>query len=719
MTTGSDKRREAGLSLVEVLVSVTILAVAATIALVLYDGARQSFKLGENVAEQQQAVRIAFDLISSDIRMAGFNTNPDGSKTRPDEQIEAAYDTAIVVRADFDARDPVDSHDPEDALAGPGCPFPSVSTGNDEIRAYVLAKPGGASSDTLTFQADVGEPVRNGSVETVDIDNIALTHDDPPYTLYRMTLDENAAPVRTVLIENVRSMAFRYYDGAGNVVVAVGGSDAPPDVRARAAVRRIGVEIEALTRDPDLKWVDASDTNPLTRGFRKFRLTGDIRPRNLRMAGIKDFMSDSLPPSEPGKPQLFPGHCGGLNISWPPNPPEDETAYYRISYGTDSLNLANKRVSDGTHYYLGGLLHQTDYYVSVQALDAAGNQSSSSAVASTTTLNTNTPATPAGLAASTDPTSPVELNWEAVTENTGDTLGDPRSPLLRELAGYRVYRSEDSHFVPGEPNRIADENVVPGLPQPSFVDDRVVNCRRYHYRVTAVDHCGVESEPSNAASTMSVSAIRPLPPADVQAFFHILGWRRLVWSPVREDVDGNAIYIDEYLIFRTGPMAGGTEPEMPDDFTYVGCRRGETEFQDHVAVPKGKTVWYAVRAVDDCFNESELSEPTSASCVFYGRVVIRSPEYNAPVWGETDVTVAVEDGYSSYDEVRLFITNEETGQEVIGTQPGPGPVWTFAWDAHPDSGFEQGRYDIRAEVDKRISKNTCSASSSIKVSLRP
>jgi prepilin-type N-terminal cleavage/methylation domain-containing protein len=288
MTTGSNRRREQGLSLVELLVSVTILAVAATIALVLYDGARQSFKLGENVAEQQQAVRIAFDLISSDIRMAGFNTNPDGSKTRPDEQIEAVYDTAIVVRADFDARDPIDSRDPEDALAGPGGAFLSVSTGNDEIRAYVLAKPGGASTDTLTFFADVGEPVRNGSVETVDLTNISLVHDDPPYTLYRVTLDENAAPARTVLIENVRSMAFRYYDGAGNAIAAVGGSDGPADVSARAAIRRVGVEIEALTRDPDLKWVDAEDSNPLTRAFRKFKLKGDITPRNLGQPAAVD-----------------------------------------------------------------------------------------------------------------------------------------------------------------------------------------------------------------------------------------------------------------------------------------------------------------------------------------------------------------------------------------------------------------------------------------------
>jgi prepilin-type N-terminal cleavage/methylation domain-containing protein len=719
MTTGSNRRREQGLSLVELLVSVTILAVAATIALVLYDGARQSFKLGENVAEQQQAVRIAFDLISSDIRMAGFNTNPDGSKTRPDEQIEAVYDTAIVVRADFDARDPIDSRDPEDALAGPGGAFLSVSTGNDEIRAYVLAKPGGASTDTLTFFADVGEPVRNGSVETVDLTNISLVHDDPPYTLYRVTLDENAAPARTVLIENVRSMAFRYYDGAGNAIAAVGGSDGPADVSARAAIRRVGVEIEALTRDPDLKWVDAEDSNPLTRAFRKFKLKGDITPRNLGMLGIKDFMSDSLPPSMPGNPQLFAGHCGGLNISWPANPPEDETAYYRISYGTDPANLADRRISDTTDYYLGGLLHDTEYYVAIQALDAAGNQSASSSVSNRTTENTNTPVTPPGLAASTGPVGTIDLNWTAVSENTANTPGDPQSPLLRELAGYRVYRAETHRFHPSEANRIADEGDLPVLPAPAIVDDNVVNCRWYHYKVTAVDSCGIESEPTNPATARSFSAIRPLPPAEVGAFYHLLGWRRVLWSPVREDVDGNLIHIDEYVIFRAGPMVRGIEPEMPGDFSYVARIEGRNEYQDHTSVPQGQTVWYAVMAVDDCVNESELSEPATPDCAFPGAVVIRSPEYGTILWGETEVTVAVERGYTRYEEARLYITDEDTGEEFVYTQPGPGPVWTFPWNAHPNGGFKQARHNVRAEVDTQILSRTCTASTSIMVSLAP
>ena len=88
-------REERGLTLVELLVALAIMLVAISGALSLYDATWDSFKQGENAAEAQQGVRLAFDKIAVDLQMAGFNHNPDGEPSRPDEQIEAAYDTAI------------------------------------------------------------------------------------------------------------------------------------------------------------------------------------------------------------------------------------------------------------------------------------------------------------------------------------------------------------------------------------------------------------------------------------------------------------------------------------------------------------------------------------------------------------------------------------------------------------------------------------------------
>ena len=107
-----------GMSLIEVLVATAILVVAILIALAVYDAARNSFKKGENATVQQEAVRIAYDRLTADLRMLGFNANPDGSLVRPDEQLEVALDHAIIFRGDFDAEDTTKNNDHEGALAG-------------------------------------------------------------------------------------------------------------------------------------------------------------------------------------------------------------------------------------------------------------------------------------------------------------------------------------------------------------------------------------------------------------------------------------------------------------------------------------------------------------------------------------------------------------------------------------------------------------------------
>ncbi len=56
-----------------------------------------------------------------------------------------------------------------------------------------------------------------------------------------------------------------------------------------------------------------------------------------------------------------------------------------------------------------------------------------------------------------------------MTENEVGLPGDPHSPLLRDLKGYRVYRDTNLGFVPDAPTRIVEENQIP---------DRVASTRR-------------------------------------------------------------------------------------------------------------------------------------------------------------------------------------------------------------------------------------------------
>jgi len=720
--------RQRGLSLVELLVSITILALATTVALVIYDQVRLAYKNGENVTEQQQVARVAFDIITSDIRMAGFNTNPDGNKVRPDEQLEAAYATAITIRADFDAGDPIDSDLPEQTLAGAGSAFLAVSTGNDEIVSYVLAKPDGSSADTLAFGADVGEAVRDGSIESITIDRVDLAQSDPPYTLYRVVLENDPSGCcgtsfarRIPVVDNVRSLRFHYFDRSGNELTPPGGAETPAAITARGSIRRVGVEIEALTRDADPHWFDETDPDPETRRFQKFKLDGEFAPPNLGRGAIKDLQADGTPPSRPASPWLYPGHCGGLLIDWPPNPPQDEVAYYRVEYGTDPVVLGGARSSLLPGLFVDGLSDGTSYHVSVQAVDASGNLSTPAPLTLATTANTNTPAAVLALNA-VGSAGQVDLDWSETAENTGSTSGDPASPVIRDLAGYRIYRSTFAGFLPSGANRIADENVVANLTAPVFTDAQVAHCRPHYYKVTAVDECGLEGQASNEVSAQSWTDVDPLAPLDVQAFRSGPSQVRIVWSPVQEDLEGNPVYIETYEIYSTGlqPL-GFSDLSSIYELAQVS---NVTEYYDSIVIPDGQTVHYLIRAVDGCSppNESELSAGAPAGCNFSGHVEISEPPYGAVVWGETHVRVdnIGADPGADNDQVRLTFVKED-GTSWSTTIGDEHFSWEYDWQAHPNgypsNFFTSGTYYVTATVDQTFGGQSCIAEATIRVSL--
>ena len=149
------KGSASGFSLIEMMIAAAIFSIVAAVVFIFYTAAQKSYKAGENFTDQQQATRVGFDRMLSDIRLAGFNTNPDGDASRVDEQVEGAWDTAVTIRGDFDFEDPTASATPESTLKG--AVYNIVSTGNDEIVTYALAKPGNTGPtgpDTLTLTLD-------------------------------------------------------------------------------------------------------------------------------------------------------------------------------------------------------------------------------------------------------------------------------------------------------------------------------------------------------------------------------------------------------------------------------------------------------------------------------------------------------------------------------------------------------------------------------------
>src|SRR5260221_522990 len=267
---------ERGMTMIEVLVATAILVIAVLIALAVYDAARGAFKKGENATVQQESVRIAYDRMVADLRMLGYNSDPDGNVARPDEKLEVALDHAIIFRGDFDADNPAKKNDHEGALAGGA--FDVVTTGNDEVVGYVLSKPDGTGPDTITFKADVDDEPRDGVVADVTVNNVVLNPTSPPYTLYKISLNNNVATccsgdfiVRTPVVENVRNMTFQYFDASGAAPIAAPGTTETTAVKAlRAGVNKFNVSLIGMTKDPDINYNDTAD--PAARNYRKFEL---------------------------------------------------------------------------------------------------------------------------------------------------------------------------------------------------------------------------------------------------------------------------------------------------------------------------------------------------------------------------------------------------------------------------------------------------------------
>lgn len=704
---------ESGLSLAEVLVAFTLLAVTITAALVLYDDTRRSIKRGENQIDQQQVVRIAFDELNGDLRLAGYNHNPDGLTSRPDEQIEAAFDTAVAIRADFDGDDPVASLVPEDDLDGGA--FDVVSTGNDEIRLYVLAKPGGGagSDDTLVFAADVSEP-RDGTVETISVPGVALVQDDPPYTLYRVTFNNDPTTfgtpdfiVRTPLADNIERMSFQYFDRAGLSINPtfdlsvttddIGGAEDALPLRRRAAIRRVGVEVVGRMRDADVSLdragmgLSLAELEP-QRERRRFRLTGDVVPRNAGMRGMADLFALGTPPGTPESLDVVPGHCKGLMVTWDPRPATDDIDHYRVFWGEDANDPIEQFPTATTDYYLDGLEHDHDYYVSVQAIDRRGTPSLVSSEQFVRTSELTTPRSPATVNASLGLDERIEIDWSPVVENDDSLSGDPDPYRLRDHRGYAVYRTESSG-APLGPGDLLDDTLDVG--DLLYVDESMVHCQDYYYRVRAVDHCGVESDDSVEVTGQSTTTTVPAAPLNVEAYFYPFGQIRVTWQAVLENVDADPISIDRYRIYRTNMMPDGQQP-TDGDFTFlteVSVPAGDPgEYIDNFAVLAGQTAWYRVTAVDRCPNESDPSSPAEPSCWSFADVWFENPQHEAVLTTATTVHIRATPFAGPYESVTLDFENLVTGTLTsfdLGAPTGWPPAWYFndwSWvtefDAH-------------------------------------
>ena len=714
-TTGRAARPH-GFTLAEVMVAIAVFAVIVAITMTLYQQLQKSFKQGENATAEQQNTRIAFDRMMADLRMAGFNYNPNGA-TRPDEQIEGMWTNAVTVRGDYDY-ETADANTPEPALAGGA--FSVVSTGNDEIVTYALGKPSGAGGVSIQFQADVSAVPRDGTLQTVPINNVYLDMNSPPYTLYRITLKPGGTALSAMadkvpIADNIREMDVTYFDSTGAQITTMAqGMDDPNSLALRKKIAKINVRIVGMTQDPDSKYFDPADTNPLSQHFRKFDLTSDVTPRNLGFVGMQDVDLDK--PTTPTGLAVCAGHCQGLLASWTANPANQGVIKYEVTSGAAITSMGSPQDAFATRYFVPNLTGPS-YLVGVAGVDAAGNKSDPPAYVGPTTISdSTTPRAPSAGTATIGASAvfnQINLGWAAPTRNTTD-LGCDASPYpIRDLKGYRLFRGATTTFDPNisaqvqitvDPNTITAGAATYSDPaNPN--SPTIVNCRPYFYKLRAEDLCG-KYDPNTATGVLalngsSTSSVKPSKPINATAVDMGNSSMLLSWNPVTTNVTPSPILIDKYKVFRTAiPLA--SDPNLATySVVYDGtiASVGSPAYSDTNVpnIPGSQRYWYRISAHDDCINESDMSAPALVSkCNLGGSIQINMSPGGSTVTGVQTITVTVT-GSVTPTQGQLIISDQIGGTVVLNQTSNSYP-YTFTWNAGASPTVAGHTYTVAAAV---------------------
>jgi prepilin-type N-terminal cleavage/methylation domain-containing protein len=501
MTDGriDSNRFQRGFTLAEILVTTAIFAIIMIAALAVYDKSNQVFKQSTEAADLQQSTRIGFDKLVADLRMAGFDYSRggipggEGQFPQPDEQIEFAGPTAIAFRGNFDYNTDAARGNglepeitPKDAKGRPI--FPYVTTANDEIIIYALKSADPAKNlSSISFWADTTKPrsaypgsPSNGAEQSVTITGIDTTNENPPYTLYRMTLDNLQG---TPVAENIRSLHFIYYsDPKGGTVLKdppLEGSEEPIDIEQgrmgdgghgtfpalveidgqktytgaiggdgqyiagktdtpnfndrfqRTLITSVRIALNGISPQPDGGYTHPTETVARVKNYRQYQLRALVVPRNLGLTGFPE--PNYSAPGPPTVSGACVGHCNAPIICWDPPATGGPVLEYRVEWDTNQIGtfanavvVTDPAARSATLPDLGGDPSITWYYRVVAVNE---NGAAESELYPAKPMNTTKPEAPSRLLATnaddTNANNPaftdyaVKLDWTTPTRNDG------------------------------------------------------------------------------------------------------------------------------------------------------------------------------------------------------------------------------------------------------------------------------------------------------------
>ena len=222
----SAENRGRGFTLIELLIAMVIALVIITALSSFFISQRKTFDVQEQVSEMVQGARAAMDMITREIKMAGY------APTGYDKQFENGA-----------AQTP-----PPPLLMQRTAPAASRFVGIP----YKTAQ--------LEIIADLSG---DGTIGDASHEKIVYKYydtSDYPKQIKRSTNDGNFQP----FAENIQSFAFEYYEADGTTTTTTD-----------ADIRQIKIEITVMTANPDPNYTDYSD------GHRRYTLTSNVTPPNL------------------------------------------------------------------------------------------------------------------------------------------------------------------------------------------------------------------------------------------------------------------------------------------------------------------------------------------------------------------------------------------------------------------------------------------------------
>ena len=736
-----NRTTQSGYSLAEILVAVAVFALIILAALLAYDRSNREFKLGVEAANLQQNTRVAFDKLSGDLRSAGFDFDRDGIPAgsvggtnqyqQPDEQFEYIGQHAIAIRGNFDYETeatPCPASSPDNCDNGrertyESTQFPVVTTGNDEIIAYGLVPDSQTTipacdpaTNCIRFYADTKVPRKSypstGGVDesTVSIPGVDLgvaqtsgTYmgqtcaaatpcyklDNPPYTLYRFSLDRTqqdfstgANVVRTPLATNIRSVKFTYYQDAQGFVtlkdlendtdVSTGSpifGEGPYTVAnptavvreriTRAKINAIRVELIGMNEAPDRGYSVSGETVASVKNRRQYRLETLISPRNIQKRGMKE--QDTIAPGAPTDVKICTGRCGGVYLTWtapPVNATQGAPDQYQIVY--DLRSEPGFRYRSTTYSNTFGFVFpepgdpamtpNLEYKFAVVALNSFGSGTSLPVYGFP--RNNTKPEKPTALTAVAR-SGIIALQWQRpMSDASGSmscTSGTPPTflPPL-EIQGYRVERTTNPS-VAASWTVIADETVVQSTANTvTWEDTTVQNCITYHYRVTAIEECIADaaynvsgdtaqamSDASDPTSATPPAEDDPKPPTSfvVDQNSPISSGNadvNMSWAKVTQDMSDNAINASSYKVYRRqiAPAVAATSFSEIYELLVSGTSPDTLTWVDPgLPVGAGEQYEYYVTALQcpSSERESGQSDPQKYPCYFSSDALNTTP----------------------------------------------------------------------------------------------